>query len=331
MVKGNSCFHGMELPFLLNMNIYIMKIQYILFPVLALMLLAGCGKSADEIKRLSEQERIRLRTLDSLAFKVGVLPSLDCLPVYVAKEEKLFDSLGVDVRLRLFDARMDSDDALSKGRLQACVTDLVSGQRMVERGTPLKYVASTGAYWILVSNRLARIRHIRQLKDKMVAMTRYSATDMLADYAVDSVKLASEYVFRIQINDPNVRLGMLLNNEMDAMFLSEPQATAARMHKHVQLMDSREKDLNLGVVAVRAAELKDKHRREQAEAFIKGYDTACDMINRNGVKHYAALIHKYCKVDEKTIAALPEIKYKHASEPRLKDLEAAERWVKNRR
>lgn len=305
-----------------------MKVQYILLSVLSLFLCMSCGKSADEIKRLSEEERVRLHTLDSLAFKVGVLPSLDCLPVYVAKEEYLFDSLGVDVRLRLFDARIDCDNALVKGQLQGCVTDLVSGQHMVSRGTPLKYVTSTNAYWILMSNRLARIRHIRQMKDKMVAMTRYSATDLLTDYAIDSVKIASENVFRIQINNPNVRIGMLLNNEMDAMFLSEPQATAARMYKHVQLMDSREKDLCLGVVAARAKDLTDKRRREQLEAFIKGYDKACDLINRNGLKHYAELIHKYCKVDEKVIAALPDMKYKHASEPRLKDLETAERWVK---
>ena len=59
----------------------------------------------------------------------------------------------------------------------------------------------------------------------MLAMTRYSATDLLADYAVDSAKLKSEQVFKIQVNDVNIRLKMLLNNEIDAVLLTEPQAT----------------------------------------------------------------------------------------------------------
>jgi len=301
---------------------------FILLP--ALLVMAGCGPSEDEIRRLSAREQARQRTLDSLAFKVGVLPTLDCLPVYVAKEEGLFDSLKVDVRLRLFDARIDCDIAMAGGKLQGAVTDLVSGQRMVRRGVALKYAVSTDAYWILVSNRLARIRHIRQLKDKMLAMTRYSATDLLCDYAADSVKIPSDAMFRIQINDPGVRLGMLLNNEMDAMFLPEPHATAARIHKHVQLMDSRDKDLWLGVVALRSAELGDRRRREQAEAFVRGYGMACDMINKNGVRHYAEIIRKYCKVDSRTVAALPDIKYRNVSEPRAKDMEAAERWLRNK-
>lgn len=322
-------FDDIELPFLIKIY-FRMKINNIMTFLLALLVLAGCGQSDEEKKRLSIEEKMRQNRLDSLAFKVGVLPSLDCLPVYVAKEEGLFDSLDVDIRLRHFDARMDCDAAMASGKLQGAFSDIVSCQRLVKQGVALKYATSTNAYWILVSNRLARIKHIRQLKDKMMAMTRYSATDLLGDYAVDSVKIPSDEVFRIQINDPGVRLGMLLNNEMDAMFLSEPHATTARINKHVQLMDSRDKDLWLGVVALRRADLADKRRSNQAEAFIKGYDKACDMINRNGVKHYSDVICKYCNVDAKTVAALPDIKYKHAAEPRIKDLETAERWLKNK-
>ena len=41
---------------------------------------------------------------------------------------------------------------------------------------------------------------------------------------------------------------MLLNNEMDAMLLTEPQATTARIYKNDVLMDSRDKDMRLGVI-----------------------------------------------------------------------------------
>ena len=69
----------------------------------------------------------------------------------------------------------------------------------------------------------------------MIAITRYSATDYLATLAIDSVHPKYD-VYRVQINDVNIRLKMLLNNEMDAVLLSEPQATRARLEGHVKLM-----------------------------------------------------------------------------------------------
>ena len=70
------------------------------------------------------------------------------------------------------------------------------------------------------------------MDDKMVAMTRYSVTDLLSDMVVDSAKLKPERVFRIQINDVNVRLKMLENNEMDALLMTEPYATQAILAKN---------------------------------------------------------------------------------------------------
>ena len=49
----------------------------------------------------------------------------------------------------------------------------------------------------------------------------------------------------------------------------------------------------------------------------------CDSINKNGVRHYAPVIAKYMGADEKTINALPNMKYPHASAPRQADLERA--------
>ena len=49
----------------------------------------------------------------------------------------------------------------------------------------------------------------------MIAMTRHSATDYLSTLVIDSVKTKYD-VYRVQINDLNIRLRMLLNNEMDA-------------------------------------------------------------------------------------------------------------------
>ena len=306
-----------------------MKIRYFILMVLAVAVTAGCGPSYDDLKKMSQAEQAKLRHKDSLALKIGVLPTLDCLPIYVAKDCGLFDSTKADIRLKLFNSQIDGDQALVDGRLEGCVTDIVRGQRMkAKRGVSLDYVAATNAGWQLISNRLARIKRINQLDDKMIAITRFSATALLADLATDSAKLKDETVFKIQINDINLRLQMLLANEMDAMFLPEPQATTARLYKNPVLMDSRDKDLRLGVIAFNKNAMNDERWRRQLAVFISGYNAACDSINKNGIRKYTSTLKKYYQLDDKTINALPKTRYEHAKAPRQKDIDAADRWLK---
>lgn len=297
--------------------------------VLAVAVTAGCGPSYDDLKKMSQAEQAKLHHEDSLALKIGVLPTLDCLPIYVAKDCGLFDSTKADIRLKLFNSQIDGDQALVDGRLEGCVTDIVRGQRIkAKRGVSLDYVAATNAGWQLISNRLARIKRINQLDDKMIAITRFSATALLADLATDSAKLKDETVFKIQINDINLRLQMLLANEMDAMFLPEPQATTARLYKNPVLMDSRDKDLRLGVIAFNKNAMNDELRRRQLAVFISGYNAACDSINKNGIRKYTSTLKKYYQLDDKTINALPKTRYEHAKAPRQKDIDAADKWLK---
>lgn len=306
-----------------------MKIRYFILMVLAVAVTAGCGPSYDDLKKMSQAEQAKLRHEDSLALKIGVLPTLDCLPIYVAKDCGLFDSTKADIRLKPFNSQIDGDQALVDGRLEGCVTDIVRGQRMkAKRGVSLDFVAATNAGWQLISNRLARIKRINQLDDKMIAITRFSATALLADLATDSAKLKDETVFKIQINDINLRLQMLLANEMDAMFLPEPQATTARLYKNPVLMDSRDKDLRLGVIAFNKNAMNDERRRRQLAVFISGYNAACDSINKNGIRKYTSTLKKYYQLDDKTINALPKTRYEHAKAPRQKDIDAADRWLK---
>jgi NitT/TauT family transport system substrate-binding protein len=293
-------------------------------------LLAGCGLSYEEKQQLSRQQRRQMLREDSAALKVAVLPTMDCLPLYVAYERGFFNDQDVDVRLKYFTAQMDCDTAVAYGRVEGLVSDLVRTERLQKLGTPLCYVAATNAYWQLITNRNARIRELKQLDDKMVAMTRYSATDLLTSVAVDSAKLKTERVFRIQINDVNIRLRMLIGNELDAMFLTEPHATQARQQKHRVLMDSRLLDLKAGVLAFSEKAMKNKKREQQLEKFMKAYNQACDSLACQGVKGYRDVVEKYCHVNGAVLDSLSKyVTYEHATLPRPSDVERAKEWVKN--
>ncbi len=299
----------------------------ILLLLATILLIAGCGQSYEETKRLTKAQRLKLWREDSAAFKIAVMPTLDCLPVFIAKDHQMFDTV-VDIRLKKFTAQMDCDTALMRGRVEGAISDMVRTERMIQQGTPLKYVAATNAYWLLISNRQLRMSNLKHLDDRMLAMTRYSVTDLLGDLAVDSAKLKTERVFRVQINDVNIRLKMLENNEMDAMLLTEPQATQALLGKHKVLLDTRKLDMQMGVFAFRTKGMDDKNRRRQMDFFLKGYNEACDSLNHYGVLHYSDVIRKHYQISENALKKLPDsLKFQHAAAPRQKDVEQAQKWL----
>ena len=298
--------------------------------IVGILLMAACGQSYEETKRIARENRRTALRKDSAALKVAVLPTLDCLPLFVAEHYKLFDDVKDGVRLKRFTAQMDCDTAMERGRVEGTVTDLVRAVRMQYRGMKLRYVTVTNAYWQLITNRNARIHQLKQLDDKMVAMTRFSFTDMMTDRVVDSVKLKEERVFKVQINDVHVRLQMLQNNEMDALWMTEPQATMARLMKHLVVYDSRTTKMQPGVLAFREKEMRHPERAKQLELFVKAYNQACDSINKNGFKYYRDLIMTNCNVRKEAVDSLPDVKrnpYIYAQGPRQQDVAQVEKWL----
>lgn len=304
------------------------KLRYFVAILAGMTLIASCGVSYKESKRLSRLERIRLAKEDSAALKIAVMPTLDCLPLYVAREYHWFCDGKTDIRLKYYTSQIDCDTAILNGRVEGSVSDLVRVARMNSRGAKLKAQIATAAYWQLITNRNSRIRELKQLDDKMVAMTRYSVTDMLTQHVVDSAKLANEKVFRVQINDLNVRLQMLQNNEMDAIFATEPQATLARLSKHKVLLDTRKMGWNMGVITFRDKPMKDVDRKRQYDVFVKAYNQACDSINKNGIARYADLVQKYCHIERAQLDSIPKMRYEHAVGPRQTDMARAEKYIK---
>lgn len=296
-----------------------------------LLLFSACGQSYEETKRLSREQRRAAARRDSAALKVAVMPTLDCLPFYVAEHYELLDTLRGGVRLKQFMAQMDCDTALQRGRVEGAVSDLVRAKLMERQGLKLRYMTATSGHWQLVTNRNARVRQLKQLDDKMVAMTRFSVTDMLTDRVVDSVKLDRDRVFKVQINDVSIRLLMLQNNEMDALWMPEPWATAARTLKNAVVYDTQKEDLRLGVVVFREKEMQHPERSQQLALLVKAWDQACDSINKYGVRYYRNLIVRRCKVKGNLIDSLPDrVRYEHAVGPRQKEVEMAEKWLKKK-
>ena len=297
------------------------RINYLL--ILAVLILVSCGKSDKELQAERQAQKVAEREAYQKAYKIAVMPTMDCLPAYLLKDSLLYDTAKVDIRLCRFNAQMDCDTAMIGGSVQAAFSDLVRTERLKHRNKVLMhYLTDTNLNWQLIADKDSKLEQLSDLSDKIVAMTRFSGTDLLTDMAVKKAKPKYQ-VFRVQVNDVLVRLAMLQNHEIDAYWFAEPQITKALSADNNSLFNSEDAGVHLGVVAI-----MDKVRRQDEEAaFAAAYDKAVEQINKNGVKYYSALIQKYMKVDESVVRALPDIKYTKIGPPRKADLLMARNFL----
>lgn len=269
----------------------------------------SCSKNAKDVSATEPLEQA-----SDTMLRVGVLPTLDALPFFVAKEWGMFERENINVALVSFNSAVDIDTALVGNSIDVAFTELVRTEKLKANGKDtLRYLTATELGWSLVSNKVARINNLSQFGDKMVAMTRWSATDYLTNSVFDAVTTKAQ-VYSVQINDLDVRLKMLLNNELDAAWLPEPQATAAVCAGHKRLVTSGKYKEKFGVIAFQKRK-KGKSVTFPEDKLRKVYSMACDSINKYGIKAYAREIVEYCHVNENVVKDIPKQVYVHAEQP----------------
>lgn len=258
-----------------------------LLAFLLLMSMMACGGETAEqrTKRVREEER----RADSAALKIGVMPTEDCLPIVVAKNLRLFDTLGVDVRLRKYHALSECRHALTGKKVEGAAIDSTLMAVLRDKGMHLYNGRNTNLSWKFLTAKKARITRVDQLDDKMIGADSHGESHRLAEEVIAPLLQKKMHVFIIQVEDLRVRMDMLINGNVDAALLPEPFASRAIRHG-AQWMESV-KSTPKGVVAFRTEAMKTRARRHQQEMFVKALDIAEDSIREYGKAQYMKLLN----------------------------------------
>lgn len=251
-----------------------------MFPIciaLCSLLLALSCESEASRQRAASAVRAEARRADSAALKVAVLPTVDCLPIVVADSLHLFDSLGVDVRLRPKHAFCDCRHALARRTVEVAVLDsaLLAAMNAAEPDAFSARMPLNGTLTVFTS-RKSRITRAEGLADKIVAADREG---MSHEVAVQTAPKA----FHVQVEDLAIRLDMLRTGNVDAAVLPQPFADRARRLGAKQIATPRQART---VLAVRSKVMADTARQRQWQAFAKALAIAQDSIKRYTPQHY---------------------------------------------
>ena len=296
------------------------RIKYLL--LLTAFIIMGCQVSEQDDSLIEKRKNKVEEVAYQRAFKVGVMPTMDCLPIFLLKDSALYNPDNIDIRLKEYTSQRDCDTAMINGRVQAAVTDLVQAEYLKEeKSAVLDYMTETNATWQLMATPASGIKQVEDLGDKVIGLAFNSVTQYLTIQVISSHSIKNR-TYGSQINDIFIRMQMLRNKQLDAVWTSEPQTTQAKILGNKEIYNSTKQDFTPGaIVFVNAPKV------EKRQAFEDAYNKAVDMINKHPIQYFAPLIRKYMRVDDKVISALPNMVYKRVTPPRRRDIIKAQNAI----
>lgn len=228
---------------------------------------------------------------DSTAIKLGVLPTMECLPFYYADSIGLFDSLGVNVHLVTFDAAMDADTAFVNGKIDGIVTDLVKACIWQGQGDTAKVAMVSELRMWLITAPKARLLKAESLREKIIGITRHSAVDYFADKILESVKLQSIDLNKPQINNIRLRGLMVDQDQMDGAILPEPYASEA-VARGAKRLNGTEEMKVANLMCVLFNDSIYQARKREIENIRSVYDQAVAALNADTLSNMLEYIPK---------------------------------------
>lgn len=269
------------------------KLIYILSFLGLIGLFGSCGQT----------EKVKMDT-DSTALKLGVLPTMECLPFYYADSIGIFDSLGIDVKLVTFEAAMDADTAFVNGCIDGIVTDLV--KECIWRGNgDTAHVAMVGdlRLWLVTAPK-ARLLKAESIKEKIIGITRHSSVDYFADKILESVKLQSTELNKPQINNLRLRGLMVDQDQYDGAILPEPYASEAVARGAKRLTGTEDLKLT-NLLCVLFNDSVSQVRKDEIQKIRQAYDMAVFALNTDTLSNVLDFIPEQQRI------LLPDTLFKH--------------------
>ena len=206
------------------------------FSVLIAMLLlvggsvvAGCNATNTEISAEDAG-----KSHDSIAYdlRVAVLPTLEALPIYYAKQAGICDSLGIVIDILPYMAQFDCDTALLNNAVDVCMMDRTRFADYTRKGHKLSAQLQLGARYALVASKELGAKRVNDLINRRIAISRHSGAEAFCLHALTQAGMKREDVHFPQINDLWLRADMLNNRQVEAAVLPYLQAYWAVLNGH---------------------------------------------------------------------------------------------------
>ncbi len=265
------------------------------------------------------------------AITIGVMPSMDYLPLAIAQREGYFEKHGVKVTIEKFLSANQRDVAFQSGSVDGGVTDYTSAALLKAGGFDMKLTSKCQAPFYIVASAQSGINNLSELKGKKVAVSQNTVIDFCVDMALASVGLTPSDVEKTEINKIPERFEMLRNNKIDATGLPNPFAliAASEGSKLLVSMDS----LKYTVTGLVFSQSVIETKSDAIKKMYAAYNDGVAYLNTHTVADIKDILVKELKFPEPVAEKVTLPKYNNA-QPVLandKDIQAVITWLSGKK
>lgn len=239
---------------------------------------------------------------------MGVMGSIDAVPMVIAQEKGYFKEEGLDLDLQIFKAAKDRDAALQSGALDGVLADEVAISIYQNSDIDMKITGTTNGWWTLVAGKDSGIKTLADLKGKKVGISKNTMIEyVVEDILVDNGMKADD-IEEVIIPPMPSRLEALKSGDIDAALLPAPFNDTAIADGGVEITTVYNYDAMISTTAFLQDAIDNKNK--EIKAFYKAYNKAIEYMNKTDISEYEDILIDVVGYSEDTRGNinLPEFK-----------------------
>ncbi|MGE5620531.1 MAG: ABC transporter substrate-binding protein [Sphingomonadaceae bacterium] len=281
---------------------------------------AGCGPQA--------------APKESLSLKVGVLPIVDVLPMYVAEQEGYFKEQNVEVEMVLFPSALERDSAFVAGQIDGELNDPISAALLNKEGDKARIVRlaykgnESMAMMVVLLSPSSKITSPKDLKGVPIGISKNSVIEYSTDRLLQSAGLAASEIEKTEVTKIPVRAEMLAKGQLQAATLPEPLASLAQQQGARRLIDDSKTGIGQSVITFRQ-EVVSKNA-EAIRRYLAAYEKAVEAINGSPNKYRDLMVDK-AKVPDSLKESFDVPQFAKGQLIAQRDLEDVMQWMVERK
>lgn len=246
--------------------------------------LAACsnGNESSQATQTSEPD------LTNEPLRFGTLPAESAIPIILAEENGYFDKENVEVDITSFSSPNDRNAAAQSSELDGMIGDVMTALSFKEGGIDLTITSDINEEFKLLSSPDSGITDIKQLDGKDVSLI----PKLLLEYIMDEIAAKNNIAYEV-VSIPSIpaRYEALLENQIDSVIFTEPQATALQLNGAHVLASSSEYGIKGGTILFSDDSVAE--RSSDIAAFYRAYNQAVDYMNTTDAAEYSTVLTEY--------------------------------------
>lgn len=230
---------------------------------------AGCGTGAEPA-----------------TLRIGVLPILDTLPMFVAEQQGAFDEHGVRVEFVNAASAAERDQLLQAGEVDGIITDLVAlalYNRDAPRVAAVRYAMTPTpafAQFRVMAAPSSGLSQPQDLAGVAIGISEGTVIEYVTDRMLEAEGLAPAAIETLAVPKIPERMALLRSGELQAATLPEPLASLVMQDGAVVVVDDTEHvETSCSVYAFRQATLEADP--QAVRGFLEAVSQASRSINED--------------------------------------------------